>query len=273
MSGQTWIVELSALRAAGTPCCVVVVTDVQGSAPRESGTRMIVTGGGLHWGTIGGGNLEKQAIEHARELLGREEAVTESVDVPLAESAGQCCGGRVTLFYETFPWRARRVAVFGAGHVGQALAGLSRWMRAQVLVIDGRTEDEIEPGLPAERDWELRCIDEPEAEIDTLPADTLVCIMTHSHALDLAVLERALTRGGFPFVGLIGSDRKWSRFRKRLLAKGFPEATLASVHCPIGVTRGSKEPGAIALSTATQLVEVLAALEAGPSPSLTKPRP
>ncbi len=258
---QAWIDELGELRASERPCVLVVVTEVRGSAPRESGARMIVTGEGeLAWGTIGGGNLEKQALEHAAGLLANPEASSESVEYPLAEKTGQCCGGSVTLFFEPYRWKRRAIAIFGAGHVGQALSGLAPWMKARVLLIDGRDEREIRPRLPSKaegRPYELLCVDAPEAEIDALPADALVVVMTHSHALDLEIIARALKRGSFPYLGLIGSERKWQRFRKRLLQRGFTSEQLDSVKCPIGVVQGSKDPAAIALSTATELVSVL----------------
>ena len=90
---DSWIEELSALRAARRPCAMVVVTEVKGSVPRERGARMLVADGDLAWGTIGGGNLERQAIAHASALLERGEEVGESVDYPLGEKTGQCCGG------------------------------------------------------------------------------------------------------------------------------------------------------------------------------------
>ena len=155
---------------------------------------MIVADGELAWGTIGGGNLEKQAVEHATRLLAAPAAASESVEYPLSEKVGQCCGGTVTLFYESFRWTRRRVVVFGAGHVGQALAGLAPYLQADVTLIDGRDEAEIRPRVPSERPYELVCIDAPEAEVDALPDDALVVVMTHSHALDLQVVERALRR-------------------------------------------------------------------------------
>ena len=261
---QAWIETLAELSAKKQACAVVVVTDVQGSAPRDPGTRMIVSDGGLHWGTIGGGNLEHQAIDHALGLLRGDRAVSETVEYPLGEKVGQCCGGKVTLFYETLLWQKRTVAVFGAGHVGQALGKLAPWMEAEVLLIDSREEDELQPTLPApnERPFTLITTNAPEAEIETLPPDALVLVMTHDHALDQEILGQALRRGTFPFVGLIGSDRKWARFQKRLQQAGLPEELLATVHCPIGVSRASKHPSAIALSTATQLVDTFEAIEA-----------
>ncbi len=256
----TWFEQLAALHAERRPCAVVVVTEVKGSTPRESGARLIVADGELVWGTIGGGNLEHQAIEHATALIERGGHRSESKDYPLAESTGQCCGGAVTLFFETYPWTAQQVVVFGAGHVAQALAGLRGYLSCEVQLIDGREEAEIRPPVPAEREWSLLCVDEPEEEIDVLPAGALVLIMTHDHALDLRILERALARGGFPYLGLIGSDRKWTRFRKRLEQRGFSPEQIAGVRCPIGTTKSSKEPAAIAISVAAELIEVMAGL-------------
>jgi xanthine dehydrogenase accessory factor len=250
---------LSELRAASRPCALVTVTDTSGSTPREPGARMIVTDGRLFWGTIGGGNLEHLAIGHANSLLGQGEQCSESVDYPLSEKAGQCCGGQVTLFFETFPWSRQQVTVFGAGHVGQALGGLAGYLRAKVLLIDSRDEAHLEPPLSKPRDFEVLFIDSPEEEVDTLPATSLVLIMTHSHALDLEILARALQRGTFAYVGLIGSERKWARFRKRLEQRGFTAEQLDRVVCPIGLGRPSKEPSAIAVSVAAELLGVLAA--------------
>jgi xanthine dehydrogenase accessory factor len=258
---QQWIEELARLRDAGTPCALVTVTNVRGSAPREPGARLIVAEGKLAWGTIGGGNLEHLAIEHALELLADPEPTSESVVYPLSEKAGQCCGGEVTLFYEAWPWRRRHVVVFGAGHVGQALGALAPWLRADVRLIDPRSEDELQPPVPADAPYDVLFVDAPEAEIDELPADACVLVMTHSHALDLEVLVRAIPRR-FPYLGLIGSERKWARFRARLAQRGFTDEDLATVRCPIGLARTSKEPRAIAVSTAAELLEVLEAADA-----------
>lgn len=256
-ASQDWIEALGALRAQGRHCALVVVTATKGSAPRESGARMLVEEGRLAWGTIGGGNLEKLAIEHASALLARGGTISESVEFPLAEATGQCCGGAVTLFFETFTWQRRTIAIFGAGHVGQALGALAPWLKARVLVIDGREEAAIQPRLPRERAFELLCVDAPEAELDTLPADALVLVMTHSHALDLEIIDRALAKRDFPYLGLIGSQRKWSRFQKRLVQRGHSSERLTRVKCPIGVSKTSKDPAAIALSAAAELVEVM----------------
>ncbi len=258
---QEWIEKLSELRAAKVACALVVVTDVKGSGPREAGARMIVTRNGsgkaeLAFGTIGGGNLEMQAIERCGELLASGKGSSRSESFPLSEKVGQCCGGEVTLFFETFPWTRRRIAIFGAGHVAQAIAGLAGYLSADLVLIDEREEKEILPPIPRARSWELLCVDHPEAEIEALADDTLVLVMTHSHALDLEIVAKAIRRD-FAYLGLIGSDRKWDRFKKRLAQRGFGEAEIAKVRCPIGVSKHSKEPTAIAISVAAELLEVL----------------
>ncbi|MSR63388.1 MAG: xanthine dehydrogenase accessory protein XdhC [Planctomycetes bacterium] len=253
-SDQGWIDALGELRERAEPCVLVVVTDVSGSAPREPGARMLVAGGDLAYGTIGGGNLERVAIERATALLADPDALAHSADYPLAEAAGQCCGGSVTLFFEPYRWQTRTVAIFGAGHVGQALAGLAPWLKARVLLIDGREEHELRPRVPEARPYELRCVGAPEAELAELPPAALLVVMTHSHALDLELVAAALARGTFSYLGLIGSERKWQRFQKRLQQRGFTPEQLARVRCPLGVVRTSKDPSAIALSTATELV-------------------
>ncbi len=219
---------------------------------------MIVAGGRLVWGTIGGGNLEKLALEQAQEFIQQHGRHSASVTYPLADRAGQCCGGEVTVFFETFTWQRRRVVVFGAGHVGQAIGGLANYLQAEVLLVDERQQEDLQPTLDSERPFEVLCIDEPQEEIDSLPSDALVLVMTHSHARDLEIVARAIQRGPFAFLGLIGSERKWKRFRERLEQRGFSSDQLAQVTCPIGTGGTSKEPTAIAVSVVAQLLTVLA---------------
>lgn len=260
---QEWLESLARLRSERRACAQVVVIGVKGSAPREIGARMIVADGRLAWGTIGGGRLEHLAIERAAKLAeeaqsgrntGAPQAITESV--PLSEKAGQCCGGEVTLFYEAFPWTRRKLVIFGAGHVAQAIGGLQPYLDLDVLLIDPRSEEEIEPPLAVDRCFETLFIDSPEEEVDGLPDGSLLLVMSHSHALDQEVVARAIKRDSFPYIGLIGSDRKWTRFRHRLMQRGFSEEELSRVTCPIGVSKGSKEPRKIALSVAAQITDL-----------------
>lgn len=93
-----WLAWLRAIDPR-TPAAMVGVLATEGSTPRAAGTRMIVTPGGIS-GTIGGGNLEFQAIEQARAILAHPPGSWRIQDYPLGPLLGQCCGGRVRLLIE-----------------------------------------------------------------------------------------------------------------------------------------------------------------------------
>ena len=83
-------------------CALVTVATVRGSAPREAGARMVIEPGGGFRGTIGGGELEWQAIGAAREALSRAVISAALGQVTLGPDLGQCCGGSVRLLIEVF---------------------------------------------------------------------------------------------------------------------------------------------------------------------------
>ena len=93
----------------------------------------------------------------------------------------------------------------------------------------------------------------------TLVPGSRVLIMSFSHAEDLdivaACLLRQRTQGDLPYIGLIGSHTKWASFRSRLRARGFADAEMDAVHCPIGLPGiRDKRPAAIAIAVAAQLL-------------------
>jgi xanthine dehydrogenase accessory factor len=259
-------------RLSTEPGVLVQVEATRGSAPREAGTWMAVWQGALT-GTIGGGQLEYQAIAAARELLaGAAGAVAHDAVVryPLGPTLGQCCGGVVFLRYrriaaadapalrETLTATLAPVALFGGGHVGAAIAQLLAGLPYRVRWIDSR--DGVFPAaLPAQVETEHS---EPvQAAVASLPAGARVLIMSFSHAEDLdiviACLQRLRTHGDLPYVGLIGSKTKWATFRHRLEARGFSQAELARITCPIGVPGiTGKEPEVIAMAVAAQLLQL-----------------
>ena len=266
---------------ATQPACLVSVHASRGSVPREQGAWMAVfadeaLGAGGIVGTVGGGQLEFQAIEEARRLLNgavqRDGVPTDAappvVRYPLGPSLGQCCGGEVHLRYELvshadLPALALRLvrtlaplALFGGGHVGRALVQVLGNLPLQVTWIDSR--DEIFPTVVPDN---VACehSDPVHAAVAQLASQSQVIIMSFSHAEDLdvvaACLQRQRARADLPFVGLIGSQTKWGTFRHRLAARGFSDAEMARVRCPIGMPGiTSKEPEVIAVSVAAQIL-------------------
>jgi len=251
-----WVEALSELTASGRPAVLVTVLRAEGSTPREAGAKMVVAGQAQR-GTIGGGNLELQAIAAAREVLSKAEDGKApppfSRDFALGPSLGQCCGGAVTLLFEVVLPARWRLAIFGAGHVGRALVKLLAELPCLVDWIDSR-EAEFPGSVPAN----VRPVasEAPEAEVADLLPGCDVLVMTHSHALDLQIVEAVLRRKDIPYLGLIGSRTKRARFEARLAERGFPAAELARLICPIGIPgAGGKLPAEIAIAVAAQILQ------------------
>lgn len=334
---MSWISDLQ--RIVGEEACVLVtLCQISGSAPRDSGSRMIVTRSGIS-GSIGGGNLEFKASGKAHELLAGQVAGHQETEVyGLGPELKQCCGGAVTLLYEVYgagvpdwldtllraqksgepvvlasladgsalckrvitqaaatddsvPTGVARVArdllqkrqdsktqdsiitvesrgqtwwleppadnpghilLFGAGHVGQAVARTLSPLPFRLTWIDSR-EGLFPPGLPLA--FETVHSSDPAAEVAAAEADSIFVVMTHSHQLDEEICLQVLQRGDFAWLGLIGSATKRRRFVHRLEQRGISPAQLEKLVCPIGLSsiRG-KRPATIALSLAAQLM-------------------
>jgi len=247
---------------------LVTVESTRGSAPREAGTWMAVFATGAV-ATVGGGRLEYDAMAHARQWLqqGRGDTL---VRYPLGPSLGQCCGGEVVLHFQRVGAADREilrqrlampqtpVALFGGGHVGRAVVHVLARLPMTLTWIDSR--DEIFPAdLPANVVCEHS--DPLQAAVADLRPGSRVLIMSFSHAEDLDVVAACLARqrekGDLPYVGLIGSKTKWASFRQRLLARGYTEAELVHVTCPIGMPGiPGKEPEVIAVAVAAQILQV-----------------
>lgn len=247
---------------------LVSVQLAQGSVPREAGAWMAVWPDGPLVGTIGGGHLEWDAVRQARAALANGANTAWEARVALGPSLGQCCGGVVELRFEpvqasgAIGLRERLtsavapLALFGGGHVGQAIVRALAPLPFAVRWIDSR--DGVFPdGLPAGVQTEYS---EPvqDAVRDLVPG-SMVLVMSFSHAEDLDVVAACLRRQGasddLPFVGLIGSRTKWATFRRRLSERGFGPQALDRITCPIGLPGISgKEPPVIAASVVAQLL-------------------
>jgi xanthine dehydrogenase accessory factor len=252
--------------AAARPAVVVQVLEAQGSTPREAGARMVVSAETVI-GTIGGGHLELQAIGDARAALAAGTAAQmHEKRYALGPSLGQCCGGAVTLrrtpldaaSLARWPEPAPRfhLQLYGAGHVGRAIVRLLSGIDCRVSWIDERDAEFPDPAeLPPHID--CVCVDEVQAEVAGTPPGAYHLVLTHSHALDLAIVEAVLRRGDFGFLGLIGSATKRARFEHRLQERGFTDAQLQRMACPIGVPGiAGKEPEVIAVGVVAQLLQL-----------------
>lgn len=288
---KIWPVIERTLTAQGT-CVMVSVVLAEGSVPREEGARMIVTPKGFH-GTIGGGTLEWKALATAQAMLGKP-AATRIITQSLGPDLGQCCGGRVKLAIETFDRTSldavrvlsereaegsftvtsripgfpiteafgehrRSVIVFGAGHVGRALVLALAPLLYDVIWADPRPE-----AFPGAAPSNAKIIaGDPLHVIPQAPKGSLAFVMSHSHAIDLSIVDAALRNPNIAHVGVIGSATKRARFEKRLREAGIDDARVKSMICPIGIGGiKSKLPAAIAVATLAQIIMLDEALQA-----------
>ena len=234
-------------------CIEIRVVETRGSAPREAGTRMWVGAAGTR-GTIGGGNLEYTALKIAREMLLSGETSRERRLV-LGDTLGQCCGGTVLLRFTktespaTCEERQFDVVLFGAGHVGTEVARILERLPCRLIWVDPRPDQ-----FPAETSAQVVIEDEPIFAVDEAPPGAFYLVMTHSHALDLEIVARALQRTDARFIGLIGSETKAAKFRSRLRARGIDPSRLVS---PIGLFKAGKHPTEIAISSVAQMLDLI----------------
>jgi xanthine dehydrogenase accessory factor len=160
--------------------------------------------------------------------------------------------GELTLL-ERLDQAMPEVWLYGAGHVGQALARILVELPVRLTWSDSRAE--WLPVTGAGRMHVRHCA-EPAASLDEAPVGAFFVVMTHSHALDYALCHTLLERNDFAWLGLIGSMSKAARFRSRLAREGIAAETIARLICPIGVPGiASKWPGAIAVAIAAQLLQ------------------
>jgi len=158
------------------------------------------------------------------------------------------------------------VVIFGNGHVGRALVQVLGVLPVHVRWVDER-ESDFPAAVPA--NVEVVATDAPEAELVDAPRGAFVVVATHNHALDLAVVTAALSRDDWRYLGLIGSVSKRNQFEKRLAARGFAPEQLARITCPIGRTGlaiRSKNPGAIAVAVAAEMLALHETRKRGQTP-------
>ena len=248
-SPLAWLSDLARLTQNRTACVLLTVMEAKGSTPREAGTKMVVTEA-EQFGTIGGGNLEYQAIAEARKLLETATHTPERKDYPLGPSLAQCCGGAVSVLLEPFLPVGKTVFLFGAGHVGREIVQVLNGLPVHIRWIDPRG-NEFPAIIPAHA--EKIVTSTPTVELRQATDTDSILILTHSHDLDYDLVREALLHGRFAYLGLIGSATKRTRFEKRLKADGV--ADISHLTCPIGIEGiTGKHPREIAIAVAAELL-------------------
>ncbi len=320
MPPKKWYDGLAQFQHQGIAHVLATVVAVNGSAPRELQSKMIVTLDGI-CDTLGGGSLEHDVTITARQLLNGEINTTEDRSsqplkagksekarlvrrdavytkrYPLGAKLAQCCGGSVTVMFECFNVTPpMSLLVFGAGHVAAALMTVLAELPCQVDWVDSRAEM-FKRYLKADAStvdgpvtYQLPTHIRPHIEED--PVDFIqpfiansmragsikkgtqyfILVMTHDHSLDFDLVRATLDAyvkinanvdtnsisesSSLPYLGCISSATKAKRFRDRLLQRGYSEQIVDKLTMPIGLNTGGKEPMAVAVSIAAQVLQL-----------------
>lgn len=251
----TWVEAVADCERSGQSYVLVTVLGVAGSVPREPASKMVVTQEHTY-DTIGGGHLEYRVIARARERLANQEYSYELANFPLGASLGQCCGGSVAVLLEAQAGGDAHLVVFGAGHVGKALMSIVGELPWRITWVDSRS-DCFPESVPA--NTSVHCTDDPVGDIPDLCSNAHVLILTHSHALDFDLCQALLKQDDILSIGLIGSQTKADRFRQRLDRRGYTQADIDSIRCPVGrLDVPGKRPMEVAVSISAELLSLVA---------------
>lgn len=255
--------DLLKLKSNGEAGVLVTVVEKEGHGPAVVGTKMLVRPGGEKTGTVGGGALEHAAAKRALKVMEEQqgglqkyllspdnELIDPGTDV---EKTGMMCGGAVTLFFEYFGSGAH-LYIFGAGHIGKALAYHLRHLDYYITIVDNRE------GMAEALEGVQRRITtnyKTALQDQTVRPGSYFIIVTHSHALDYVVLKRIYEAGWqTPYIGLIASKRKAPVMVEQLKQEMGAELNLDNLYSPIGLRTGGTLPHDIALSIAAELQAV-----------------
>ena len=243
--------EIVRLKKLGRSSAVATIVECKGSSPQKQGAKMLVRDDGSTLGTLGGGCVEADVVQHS--LMALKDGEPRTVPFELTEKdGGLVCGGTLLVYIE--PVHADpRLVVLGAGHVGKAVARLARFSGFRVIVADDRPEHANRDAVP---DAHEIVVHEFGTVFERVPADRSTCILiaTRGHNHDLDAVQAAL-RTDAGYIGLLGSRRKKGLLLNALREAGFPQADIGRVIIPVGIPIGSVTPEEIAVSIMAQIIQ------------------
>lgn len=254
MSEDRAVLEaLLAAHTAGESVALATVIGTQGSVPRHPGSKMLVRADGSIVGTVGGGRMEALVIQES--LLAISDGQTRTTNYSLNDlGAGDpgVCGGTVQIFIE--PTAAPpTLLVIGIGHVGKALAELSKWSGFRVIISDDRPGFCNADYLPGMQGY---VVCKPGEVAHQAPIDhrTYVAAVTRGLPVDMDLIP-SLLQTPAAYIGLIGSQRRWALTARALQQeRGLAAEQLARVHAPIGLELNAETPQEIAISILAEII-------------------
>lgn len=260
MQTTSWHQAVSDHEASGEAYVLVTLIAAVGSTPRASGSKMLISE--QHsYDSIGGGQLEFLVIQEARTILAQMAKNSSASgqymkQFSLGAKAKQCCGGAVTVLFESFAGISNYINIFGAGHVVASLLKILAELPVKVRCIDPRQD--LLDQIPDYKNLKKLCHAEPQQLIAELGQQDYSLILTHDHSLDYQLVCAFLDLEYDQYqLGLIGSNTKSERFRRRLISQGYSQQAIDQLRCPVGMPEvAGKRPMEVAISIAAEYLSL-----------------
>lgn len=245
--------EIVRLRREGRRGAVATIVSVQGSIPSFKTAKMLVRDDGSIVGTIGGGCVEAEVWQTAREVMESEKPRTLKFNLNQnpKDDTGLVCGGTLDIFIEPVLPPAV-LYMFGAGHVSANLYKVASNAGFDITVVDDREAYANRERFPDAKEVIADDFDKAMARLS--PRDSAyIVILTRGHRDDMRVLRWAVQTPA-RYIGMIGSKRKTITIFRELVAEGIPEQLFNRVHAPVGLDIGAVTPEEIAVAITAELI-------------------
>lgn len=243
---------LSELQLNNQACALCTIIRTHGSTPRHVGSKMLVYDDGSIIGSIGGGELESRVITEAQVAIekGNPTILEYQMTDPERGDPG-VCGGSLEIFVDPIKPKPNLVVV-GAGHVGRSVAHLAHWLGFYVTVTDDRSELCTSKFIPDGDEFFPIPFSEFPDKINITPW-TYFVLTTRSVDVDIQGLP-AILKSPTKYIGIIGSKRRWSTTKQKLLETGMTEKDLERIKSPIGLDLNAETPEEIAVSILAEII-------------------
>lgn len=245
--------EIVRLRRAGRKCAIATIVEVNGSIPSFESAKILVRDDGTFLGTIGGGCVEAEVWNAAREVIETEKPrhLTFSLGQDAAYDNGLICGGQLNVFVEPVVPQPKAY-IFGAGHISKSLSKIATIAGFETAVIDNREQFANRERFPEAAEVHAAEYEDVFPKL-TVHSGTYIAIVTRGHRDDMRVLRWAITTPA-RYIAMIGSKRKTIAVVKELEKEGFPREAFDRIFAPMGFEIGAITPEEIAVSVVAEMI-------------------
>src|SRR6516165_8860798 len=247
--------ELVRLRKLGQKCAIATIVEVRGSIPSYESAKLLVREDGSMAGTIGGGCVEAEVWNAAREVLDTEKPrrLTFNLGQDAAYDNGLICGGQLEVFVEpVLP--VPHAFIFGAGHISKSLSKVATLAGFSTVVVDDRESFANRERFPEAQEVHAEEYEEVFPRL-AINETSYVIIVTRGHRDDMRVLKLAIAAPA-RYIAMIGSKRKVLNVVRELEKEGIPRAAFERIFAPMGLDIGAVSPEEIAVSVTAEMIAV-----------------